>query len=119
MRCSIRGSGIEGAAMQQRVKRAIDIAKARIVRIDMGQTHECRHSGKARQSETRDGVKERITHSAISSAHSSGFSVMKRDMSAMQSGSSAMMTSTPRDRRNSSLPPKFVVSPITTRGIPN
>ena len=44
----------------------------------------------------------------MSSFHSSGFSRMKRAIRAMQSGSSAMITSTPRWRRRSGLPGKFV-----------
>ena len=55
----------------------------------------------------------------MSSAHSSGFSRMKRVISAMQSGSSAMITSTPCWRRRSGLPGKLWASPTTTRGMPN
>ena len=56
---------------------------------------------------------------AISSAHSSGFSRMKRSISAMQSGSSAMITSTPCWRSSSGLPGKFLASPTITRGMAN
>jgi hypothetical protein len=55
----------------------------------------------------------------MSSCHSSGFSRMKRAIKAMQSASSATMTSTPRPRRKSTLPAKFRSSPTTTRGIAN
>ena len=43
---------------------------------------------------------------------------MNRSINAMQSGSSAMTTSTPWSRKNASLPPKVLFSPITTRGMP-
>ena len=51
-----------------------------------------------------------VQSSAMSSAQSSGRSWIKRCISAMQSGSSATITSTPRSRRKSSLPPKVVFS---------
>jgi cytochrome c len=58
-------------------------------------------------------------YSMMSSSQTSGRSAWKRRMSASHRASPSTTTSTPRERRNSSLPPKVAFSPTTTRGMPN